>query len=249
MSSSTTPTLQPFPEDWERALAIVAHPDDIEYGIAMAVARWTGQGKQVAYVLATSGEAGIDGVPPDEAGPLREVEQRAAGEIVGVDTVEFLGFTDGIVPYDLELRSALAAAIRRHRPEVIVTINHELTFGPADSGEAVLNMADHRHVGLAALDAARDAGNRWIFTDLLDEGLEPWDGVRFVGISATSTPTHAVDVTGHLDAGVASLDAHRAYLDGLADPLDVRAMLTGFARAGGEGLGVDLAISFQVIRV
>lgn len=241
--------LTPLPDDWDRCLAVVAHPDDIEYGISMAVARWTTEGKQVAYVLATSGEAGIDGVPPDEAGPLREVEQREAAALVGVDHVEFLGWSDGVVEYGLDLRRDLAGAVRRHRPEVIVTISHELTFGPADSGEAMLNMADHRNVGLAVLDAARDAGNRWVFPDLVDQGLEPWDGVRWVGISATNGPTHAVDVTGQLDVGVASLEAHRAYLDGLGDELDTRAMLEGFGRSGGKGLGTELAITFQLIRV
>jgi LmbE family N-acetylglucosaminyl deacetylase len=242
------PTLEPFPDDWDRCLAIVAHPDDIEYGIAMAVARWTDEGKRVTYVLATRGEAGIDGMHPDEAGPLREVEQRAAASVVGVDTVEFLDHLDGIVEYGLPLRRDLASAIRRHRPDVIVTINHELTFGGRAAG-AMLNMADHRNVGLAALDAARDAGNRWIFPELIDQGLEPWNGVRLVGISATASPTHAVDVSGWLDAGVASLEAHRAYLDGLGQDLDVRDMLTGFTRAGGEGLGTDLAVAFEVIRV
>jgi LmbE family N-acetylglucosaminyl deacetylase len=242
------PSLEPFPDDWERCLAVVAHPDDIEYGIAMAVARWTSEGKQVAYVLATRGEAGIDGMHPDEAGPLREVEQREAGAVVGVDVVEFLDHRDGVVEYGLRLRRDLAAAIRRHRPEVIVTISHELTFGGRSSG-AVLNMADHRNVGLATLDAARDAGNRWIFTELLDEGLEPWNGVHLVGISATSHPTHAVDVTGYLDAGVASLEAHRAYLDGFGQDLDVREMLTGFTRDGGEGLGTEMAVAFEVIRI
>lgn len=236
--------LEPLPDDWDRCLAVVAHPDDIEYGISMAVARWTGEGKQVAYVLATSGEAGIDGLPPDEAGPLREVEQRNAAALVGVDHVEFLGLVDGVVEYGLTLRHLLAGAIRRHRPDIIVTINHELTFGGVN-----LNMADHRHLGLAVLDAARDAGNRWIFTDLIDEGLEPWSGVRWVAVSATGTPTHAVDVTGHLDTGVASLQAHRAYLDGLGEAVDVRSMLEGFARAGGEGLGTELAISFRLIGV
>jgi LmbE family N-acetylglucosaminyl deacetylase len=239
--------LLPFPDDWERCLAIVAHPDDIEYGIAMAVARWTSEGRDVRYVLATRGEAGIDGMHPDEAGPLREVEQRHAAVVVGVDVVEFLDHRDGVVEYGLGLRRDLAAAIRRHRPEVVVTISHELTFGTGP--EAMLNMADHRNVGLAVLDAARDAGNRWIFTDLLDAGLDPWNGVRLVGISATTAPTHAVDVSGWLDAGVASLEAHRAYLDGLGRDLDVRAMLAGFTRGAGEALGVELAVPFQVIRI
>lgn len=238
------PHLKPLPQDWDRALAIVAHPDDIEYGTAMAVAKWTGSGKHVAYVLATKGEAGIDGMHPDEAGPLREAEERASAAVVGVSEVEFLDHRDGIVEYGLDLRRDLAAAIRRHRPDVIVTINHELTFGGA-----MFNMADHRNVGLAVLDASRDAGNRWIFPELLEAGLEPWNGVQWVGISATSDPTHAVDVTGYLDAGVESLECHRAYLDGLSDPVDVRAMLEGFARAGGQALGTEHAIAFRVIAV
>ena len=239
--------LLPFPDDWERCLAVVAHPDDIEYGLARAVARWTSEGRDVRYLLATRGEAGIDGVHPDEAGKLREVEQRNAAAAVGVEVVEFLDHRDGMVEYGLPLRRDVAAAIRRHRPEVVVTINHGLTFG--SGAEAMLNMADHRNVGLAVLDAARDAGNRWIFTDLLDEGLEPWNGVRLVGISATTAPTHGVDVSGWLDAGVASLEAHRAYLDGLGQEIDVREMLSGFTRAAGEQLGVELAVALQVVRI
>ena len=72
------PTLDALPEDWNRALAIVAHPDDLEYGAASAIARWTAQGKDITYVLATRGEAGIDSMPPDEAGPLRTREQEAS---------------------------------------------------------------------------------------------------------------------------------------------------------------------------
>ena len=74
---SPLPSLPPLPEDWDRALAVVAHPDDLEYGAASAIARWTGQGKWVGYVLVTAGEAGIDGMHPDEAGPLRRDEERA----------------------------------------------------------------------------------------------------------------------------------------------------------------------------
>jgi LmbE family N-acetylglucosaminyl deacetylase len=69
---------EPLFEDWTRGLVVVAHPDDVEYGGAAAIARWTGQGKAIAYCLLTSGEAGIDGMPPDQAGPLREREERAA---------------------------------------------------------------------------------------------------------------------------------------------------------------------------
>ena len=243
MADDGTP-LEHLDEDWERALVVVAHPDDIEYGTAMAVARWTAAGKTVTYLLATRGEAGIDGIEPEEAGPLREVEERESAEVVGVTVVEFLDHADGIVEYGLPLRREIAAAIRRHRPEIIITMNHELTFFGR-----FLNMADHRNVGLATLDAARDAGNRWIFTDLLDDGLEPWNGVRMVAIAATSVPTHGVDVSEHLEAGVASLECHRAYIDGLGQKFDARSFLEENTRATGPRLGVELAIAFQVIGI
>src|SRR4029077_2825669 len=96
--------MEPMPEDWERAVAVVAHPDDLEYGAAAAVARWTGQGKHVAYVLATEGEAGIEGMAPDLVGPLRVDEERRSAALVGVTDVDFLGHTDGLVEYGVPLR-------------------------------------------------------------------------------------------------------------------------------------------------
>ena len=87
--------LQEFPDDFDSVLCIVAHPDDLEFGAASAIAKWTAAGKQVAYVLVTSGEAGIDGLSPEECGPIREAEERAGAEIVGVSSVEFLDHVDG----------------------------------------------------------------------------------------------------------------------------------------------------------
>lgn len=236
------PALQPFPEDWDRALAVVAHPDDLEYGTAAAIAKWTDAGKWVGYVLATSGEAGIDGLAPEEAGPLREQEEIASAAVVGVDVVEFLGLADGTLSAGLDLRREVAAAIRRHRPDVVLSLNFRLSWG----GPSV-NMADHRVLGEAVLDAARDAANRWVFTELVEEGLEPWSGVRLAAFNGSPQATHAVDVTGWLDRGIASLAEHRAYLAGLGDgstrPEDV---LTPAAVATGERLGVTHAVAFEV---
>src|SRR5687768_15101496 len=116
--SDAPPPLRPLPEDWTTAVAIVAHPDDMEFGAAAAVARWTGQGKSIVYVMVTSGEAGIDGLAPEECRRVREAEQVESARIVGVDTVEFLGFPDGVVEYGLPLRAAIARVVRRHRPEI-----------------------------------------------------------------------------------------------------------------------------------
>jgi LmbE family N-acetylglucosaminyl deacetylase len=239
----TDPELRPFPEDWERALAVVAHPDDLEYGTAAAIAKWTDAGKWVGYVLATSGEAGIDGLEPDEAGPLREQEERASAAAVGVDTVEFLGLPDGMLTYGLDLRREIAAAIRRHRPDIVLSINFRFGWG----GPSV-NMADHRVLGEALLDAVRDAGNRWVFTDLVAEGLAPWAGVGLAAFNGSPEATHAVDVTGWLDRGIASLAEHKAYLEGLGDGASTpEEVLVPAAEATGARIGVTHAVAFEVL--
>ncbi|MGB3829446.1 MAG: PIG-L deacetylase family protein [Ornithinimicrobium sp.] len=197
-------------EEWDTALCVAAHPDDLEYGLAAAVARWTKQGKAITYLLATSGEAGIDGIPPVEAGPMREDEERAGAAQVGVSEVVFLGMPDGAVEYGLPLRRAIAAAIRRTRPDVVFALTHRETF--AGGG---LNQADHRAVGLATLDACADAGNRWLFTELMDQGLDPWSGVKMLCFANSAQSTHTVDVSDTFEAGVASLEAHHEYLDAL----------------------------------
>jgi LmbE family N-acetylglucosaminyl deacetylase len=235
--------LDSFPDDWSRALCIVAHPDDLEYGVAGAVARWTGTGKHVTYLLVTRGEAGIDGMTPDEAGPLREAEERASAAVVGVDTVEFLdGYRDGVVEYGLPLRHDLAIAIRRHRPELLVSINHRDTW-PGGHG---FNMADHRHVGLSVLDAARDAGNRWVFTDA---DVDPWSGVRRVAFGGSPQPTHYVDIGDALELSIASLREHSAYLAGLGYEFDPDAFLRGFAREAGHEAGCEYAATFEVFEL
>ena len=233
--------LLPVPEDWSRALAVVAHPDDLEYGAASAIARWTDQGKWVGYVLATSGEAGIDALPPDETARLRQDEERRSAAVVGVDTVEFLAHPDGLLEPNIALRRDLAAAIRRHRPDVLISIH----FG--DRWPGGFNHADHRAVGIALVDAARDAANRWVFTGA---GGDPWGGVRFALFGGSPDATHFVDVAATIDRGVASLREHAVYLDHLADGTvgkDPDPFLRGMATAAGEQCGVPAATTFELI--
>ncbi|OOL32932.1 GlcNAc-PI de-N-acetylase [Rhodococcus rhodochrous] len=240
-------TLATLPENWNRAMAVVAHPDDLEYGAAGAIARWTRSGKSVAYVIATDGEAGIDGRTPAEAAPLRRREQLDAAAVVGVEDVTFLGYRDGVVEYGLDLRRAIAREIRRFRPEVLITATYEPTYG-LNSGR-IINQADHRAVGVAVLDAARDAGNRWIFPELLDENLPPWDEVGLVYLMGANQPSHAVDVTESLDTGIESLRTHRSYLDGLGRDFDPAAFLHEFTAAAGARIGVRHAVAFQQVRL
>jgi LmbE family N-acetylglucosaminyl deacetylase len=236
--------LEELPEDWTNALAVIAHPDDMEYGAASAVARWTSQGKKVSYLLVTRGEAGIDAMTPEETGTLREVEERNSAQLVGVKDVVFLDYPDGVVEYGLPLRKDIARVIRQKQPEILITVNFRLTW---DGG--MLNMADHRWVALAVMDAARDAGNRWIFPELLKEGYQPWDGVRMVCLNGSPQSTHAVDVTGYLDAGIASLKEHRVYIENLPVSFNPENFLRESAAATGVRFGCPFAVGFEVINI
>lgn len=233
--------LEPMPGDWQRALAVVAHPDDLEYGCAAAVATWTDAGREISYLIATRGEAGIDTLEPAKSGPVREREERASAAVVGVRTVEFLDHADGVIEYGTALRRDIAAAIRRHRPELLITLNPEDTWGGT-----YWNTPDHRAVGRAVLDAAGDAGNRWIFPDT---DAEPWNGVRWVAVAGSDLPTHAVDVTDGLERGVRSLMEHRAYIEALTDQgpeAYARDLIEGFAREAAGRFGGRPAITFRL---
>ena len=232
--------IPPFPDDaFQRVLCVVAHPDDIEYGASAAVAAWTARGVEVAYLLLTRGEAGMDASPPERTAQVRMREQIAGSEVVGVTAVEFLDHPDGVLEYSLDLRRDIARRIRSFRPDAVLTGTWDVEFA------AGLNQADHRVAGLATLDAVRDAGNRWVFTDLVDDGLEPWSP-RWLLVAGDPRPTHGVDVTGDpLERGIASLDAHEAYLAGIAGHPSPRQMLIGITAMQGREMGVAHAVLFR----
>jgi LmbE family N-acetylglucosaminyl deacetylase len=202
------------------------------------VAAWTAAGKTVTYLLVTSGEAGIDSLDPATCGPIREAEERAGAAEVGVDEVDFLHHPDGVVEYGLPLRRDIANVIRRRQPDLVVTSSPDprSLWGGVD-------FADHRAAGLAGVDATRDAGNRWVFRGSGD----PWK-VRYTAIAGSIQPTHAVDVTDTIERGVASLRAHRRYLEGLGESApDAHEMLLGFARMSGERFGGRLAVNYELL--
>ena len=199
-----------MPDDWQRALVIAAHPDDIEYGMAAAVAAWTAAGKEVHYLLATRGEAGMAGIAPELAGPLREEEERRSAAVVGVTEVEFLDHRDGVLEAGPALRRDLAGAIRRHKPELVVTGYFGATWSPPGVSPGYVNSADHRALGQCVLDAVADAGNEWIFPELTDPR---WPGVQYIAVQEMADPPHEVDVAAHVEQAVASLCEHRRYLE------------------------------------
>jgi len=230
----------PFPDDaFGRVLCVVAHPDDVEYGISSAVAAWTSRGVDVAYLLLTRGEAGMDHSPPEQTAKLRTEEQIAGSRAVGVTEVQFLDHPDGMLEYGLDLRRDIARVIRRRRPDAVVVGSWGVEFA------AGLNQADHRVAGLCAVDALRDAGNRWVFRELLEEGLEP-HSVRWLLVGGDPQPTHGVDITGEpLQRGIASLEAHAQYLAGIPGHPAPRLMITGFTALQGRRMGVPNAVLFR----
>ena len=229
-------------EDWQKALAVVAHPDDLEYGMAAAIARWTKQGKSIAYLLITSGEAGIDSLAPVVSAVVRQGEQQRSAAVVGVESVEFMSYPDGTVVQSLELRRDIAAAIRRHKPDVLIGMNYHDTFPGG-----FLNHADHRAVGKALIDAVRDAANRWVFPGA---GGEPWSGVQFAIFGGSPHATNAIDVTDTIDDGIASLREHSQYLEALSEGTfgkDPEPFLRGMAEMSGEAAGLPLAVTVELI--
>lgn len=235
-------TLPLLPDDaLTRVLCVVAHPDDLEYGSSAAVAAWTARGVEVAYLLLTHGEAGMDALEPAQAAELRRREQVTGSHAVGVTQVDFLGHPDGVLQYGLDLRRDIAAAIRRFRPDAV------LTGSWAEETPVGLNQADHRAAGLATADAVRDAGNRWVFPELLEQGLEPCS-VRWLLVAGDPHPTHGVDVTGAaLQRGIASLEAHREYLALLPWHPAPATLVTAIAAAQGRACGVEHAVTLRAI--
>lgn len=219
----------------DRVLAVVAHPDDMEYGASCAVAKWAEQGIDVAYLLLTHGEHGIAGMDPATTREVRTEEQRAACDIVGAGELDLLDFPDGTLTYGLALREAITKRIREFRPTVVLTQDWA---GLAPWG---LNQADHRVAGLAAADAARDAGNEFVFPDAGEKHQ-----VAQLLVTGHNDPDCGVEVAKrHVDAGAASLDAHEAYFKALPDHPTGEELVGGAAEEGGKALGCDLAILFK----
>jgi LmbE family N-acetylglucosaminyl deacetylase len=184
-----------FPTDFRTALLLVPHPDDPEYGCAAAVAKWTAAGRTVHYALACRGEAGIAGMPPEVAGPLREAEQRRSAAIVGVDDVVFWDFPDSRIRDTPELRAKIAETITALAPDLVATIYSGPEWGPGAPNQ--LDHIEFSKAVAAAYDSLAEPP-RWLF----ENGPQP---------------THYEVVDDYIDVAIASLAAHEAYLSVL-DP-------------------------------
>jgi LmbE family N-acetylglucosaminyl deacetylase len=191
-----------------RMLVIVAHPDDAEFGCGGSVARWVAEGWEVHYCLFTSGNRGSDdpAMTPERLAAIREAEQRAAARALGVRDVVFLGYPDGELEDTREARRDAVRAIRRVRPDRLVTQNPFPSLNPY-SGHR-----DHRHAGRLALDAVYPyARDRMHFPELIAEGLEPFK-VREVYLMGHHEPDVIVDITGTMDRKLEALRCHASQL-------------------------------------
>ena len=235
-------------EKVERALVVVAHPDDVDFGAAGTIATWTDEGIAVTYCICTDGDAGgfDPAVPRDQIGGIRQDEQRAAAKEVGVDDVVFLGYPDGQLTPSFDLRRDISRVIRQVRPQRLLMQSPEINWERLGASHP-----DHRAAGEAALCAVYpDARNPFTHTTLRqDEGLEAWTVHDVWVMSAGQGANRWVDVTDTFDRKVAALLQHRSQTEHMDD---LEGMLRGWLgmSAVAGGLPDDrLAESFKVITV
>lgn len=225
-----------------RVLSIHAHPDDQEFTVAGTLARWARDGAEIVTVCLTHGDAGSNRfTPPDmtraRLAQIREDEQRAACRVLGIKDVVFLDYEDGVLTATIDMRRELTRLIRRHRPDAVVCGDPTMRF----YGNRYMNHPDHRVASDVTLDAVfPSAETRFIFPELLAEGLEPHH-VREVWLHGSSRSDTFVDITPTLPVKIQALRQHRSQL-GDWDPT---AMLKTWAREQGKRKRLRAAEAFR----
>jgi LmbE family N-acetylglucosaminyl deacetylase len=243
VSDTTLATYQADP-GLQRALVVVAHPDDIDFGMAGTMAVLTGHGVEVAYCLVTSGDAGGDASTHtrEERAAIREAEQTAAAAVVGVERLTFLRWPDGQVEPTLELRKSIARVIRQHRPDLVITQSPERNFE-----RIYASHPDHLGTGEATLRAVYpDARNPHAFPELLDEGFAP-HAVATVWVGGSTSANLAVDITATFDTKVAAL---RRHVSQVGHREDLEDMMRNWAGANAASAGWPdgrLAETFRIV--
>lgn len=227
----------------ESAMAIVAHPDDIEYSCSGTLARWALAGAKTYYVLCTSGDVGIAtaGMTKTRAAEIREEEQRNAAAIAGASEVVFLREPDGMLQATLELRKKLVREIRRLRPEVVICSDPTVVLASSD----YINYPDHRAAGMAALDAVFPAaGQPNLFEELESEGVKAHK-VRKVYVNSWEHADHFINISETMDVKIAALKAHVSQMNG-NDPSD---MVRQWAAETAKGKEMTYAEGFKVVQL
>lgn len=225
----------------ESAMAIVAHPDDIEFSCVGTLARWAKAGSRISYVLCTSGDVGIatPGMTREKAAEIREEEARQAAKIAGATEIIFLREPDGLLTPTLDLRKKLVREIRRFKPEVVLTGDPTVVF----ASEYYINHPDHRAAATAALEAVFPAaGQPNLFQELESEGLKAHK-VRKVYIYGHQQTGLYVSIDETIETKLAALRAHQSQFPNW-DPGD-RVKQWASERANGKNM--QYAEAFRVI--
>ncbi|MSQ14320.1 MAG: PIG-L family deacetylase [Dehalococcoidia bacterium] len=225
-----------------KVMAIHAHPDDQEFTMGGTLAKWAAAGSEIITVCVTSGDAGSNKYTPDsmtreKLAPIREQEQRNACQVLGVKDVLFMGYPDGMLEPSIGLRRELTRLIRKHRPDAVLCSDPTVRF----HGDNYMNHPDHRAAADAALDAVfPSAGTRFIFPELLEEGLKPHE-VSSVFLFGSEKPNVFIDISSAIETKLAALREHKSQL-GEWDPSK---MLSGWAKEQGKAYGMEAAEAFK----
>ncbi|MFC2002579.1 PIG-L deacetylase family protein [Chloroflexota bacterium] len=220
--------------DQAQVMVITAHPDDAEFGAAGTVARWAREGKNIVYVVCSSGEKGTSdrNMKPEKLVKVREQEQVAAAKVLGVKDVVFLHYEDQALEDTPEFRKEIVRQIRRYRPDIV--------FG-ADPYRRYLWHRDHRIAGQVILDAVFPyARDHLAYPDLLEQGLEPHK-VREVWLWGTEDPNYRSDVTDTFDIKIAALRCHESQVGNFPD---LEQFMRRWARDMAAGENFELAEAF-----
>ena len=225
----------------KRALVVVPHADDIEFGVAGTVAKWTDAGAVVTFVIVTDNSSGSNDPNVDLQNLIdtRKNEQIAAALILGVTDVRLLGYQDGVLEPNLELRRDLTRIIREVRPDVVVSLDPTVVIS---LGNSYINHPDHRAAAEATLYAVfPSAETRPIFPELLEEGLEPHK-VKRLYLTLTDHITHRVDISETIERKQEALRCHKSQLG-----KDVIKWITEWNAEEGQKVGVAYAEFFRLI--
>jgi LmbE family N-acetylglucosaminyl deacetylase len=185
-------------------MAIMAHPDDIDFGSAGSIAKWCAEGWTVYYVLATSGDKGTHGEQTrQELAAMREEEQREAARVLGVKDVFFLGYPDGFVQANPELRGEIVRLLRIYKPDVVLTF---------DGFRASFNHNDHRNIGIAVYDAMYPAVRDHLYYP--EHGEEGLGAVRVneLLLTGSQNPNYFVDISDYVEKKVDAMLAHASQI-------------------------------------
>lgn len=229
-------------DELQRAMVVFAHPDDAEFSSAGTIAKLARDGKEVVYVVVTDGSKGSSDVNiiSEQLILTRQQEQREAGRVLGVNQVEFLGFPDGMLEPSMEVRKAITASIRKHKPDLVISQSplRDLSLG------VFVQHPDHLAAAEATFAAVYPcARDRMTFPELLAQGLEP-HAVHELWVVGTAQPDHFIDITDTLETKVEALLAHESQVGER-----VKEMIPQRAKSLGEPHAMEYAEGFRRIQI